>query len=107
MQGIIQDARTARTSEHSIQSSIVSGVLYDTGLPKINNIIHGPSKAHHGGHPAGVYDGGKYPAVIHAPRDTMGHTHQEVGMAKYLAVQSKGSRHMPHRSVMHGRKERS
>lgn len=106
MHNIIQDARTARTSEHSIQESIVSGVLYDTGLPKINNILHGVSKAHHGGHPmmAGA-DGGNHPSVIPSPAGTTPHTKQKVGMARYLAAQSKGEHTMPKHGKLHHRKQ--
>ena len=87
---IIQDARTAKTSEHSIQESIVSGVMYETGLPKINNILHGVSKAHMGGHPmtAGS-DGGKHPSVLTAPKGSKSATHQKPGTARYLASQSR------------------
>ena len=87
---IIQDARTANVSEHKIQESIVSGVMYETGLPKISNILHGVSKAHMGGHPmtAGS-NGGDKPSVITAPKGSKSATHQKVGTARYLASQSR------------------
>ena len=89
---ILQDARTAKVSEHQIQQSIVSGVLRDTGLPKISNIIHGPSKSHFGGHPMpGGKDAGAHPATMAAPKGSTPKTHQTPGMARYLASQ-KGSR---------------
>lgn len=89
---ILQDARTAKIPEHQIQSSIVSGVLRETGLPKISNIVLGPSKSHFAGHPLpGSKDGGAHPATMPAPKGSTPKTHQAVGMAKYLASQ-KGSR---------------
>jgi len=79
-------------SEQSIHHSIVTGVLYETGLPKLNNIIHGVSKAHFGGHPMPGGDGGKHPSILEAPKGSKSATFQKPGMARYLSTQSKHSR---------------
>lgn len=78
---VIQDARKDKTSKHAIQEQIVQGVLHQTGLPSLSNVVTGPSK---------MKESGQHSAV--APAHNVPATPQHLGSARYMASQDRKGR---------------
>jgi hypothetical protein len=92
MPQVISDPRTEKQSERSIAMNIVQGVLAETGLPKVSNIISGVDpRAHLVGMPPGTSKGAKTPTVS-LPASDRDRTVQAPGAARYLATQKKKGR---------------
>ena len=83
---IIKDARTPNVSEHKIAEKIVSGVMKDSGLPKISNIVVGTGKTMRAAAEAGM---GKDTPTEPVPKGERSKTKQESGGARYIGSMSK------------------
>ena len=83
---IIKDARTGKESEHKIAEKIVSGVMKDSGLPKISNVVVGTGKSMRAAAESGK---GKSTPTEVVPKEERSKTKQESGGARYIGSMSK------------------
>jgi hypothetical protein len=81
---IITDARTQNTPEKSIAENIVSGVMKESGLPSIANIVAGPGKSMR------LARDTKESPTETVPMEDRSATPQESGGARYIGSQYKG-----------------
>ncbi len=86
MPKVIDDARTERDPFHKIQEGIVKGVLAETGLPKISNVIQGDGKSMRESAMSGK---GKATPTEEVPKTDRMRTKQESGGARYIGSQKK------------------
>lgn len=95
MPSIIFDARKTTTVPERISSNIVQGVLAQSGLPTLKNVIHGVGKDHFMGHEMGLSSKAAEMGanVVSLPGVAHEATRQKPGAARYLASQKKGRKH--------------
>jgi len=88
---VIKDARTGKESEEKIQEGIVQGVLRETGLPPLSQVIQGVGKSVFPNPGESAGDKGAKPAVFKQPASEHQKTPQKLGTMRYMGSQKKGS----------------